>query len=348
VSPEENRTHMTATSDRRTIPVIDLSPFYGGDAAARVQLAREVHDACSRLGFLVVTGHGVDQELVDGLRDAMTRYFALPLEQKMQVKMPSDAYRGYAYIGSESLAASYDEGDLPDLKESFTTGPVDVDRGDPYFGPERSGNFFAENLWPSEPAGLEEVWSRYYREMSRLAGNLMRVFALALDLPEHFFDDKIDRHITNMSVIHYPPLEREPLPGQLRGGPHTDFGSLTILQRDDAPGGLQVQIGGEWVDAPFVPDSFVINLGDLMAEWTNDRWVSTVHRVVPPPTLRDGSTDRMSIPFFHQPNYDALIEVLPSCITPDRPARYEPVTSGDHIFGKIAKMRSPELGDPAS
>ena len=113
------------------------------------------------------------------------------------------------------------------------------------------------------------------------------------------------------------------------------------MQRDAAPGGLEVLIDGEWVPAPYVEDSFVINLGDLMAEWTNDEWVSTIHRVALPPTMADAASDRYSFTFFHQPNYDALIEVIPTCTGPDRPAKYGTTTSGAHITGKITKMRSP-------
>ena len=130
----------------------------------------------------------------------------------------------------------------------------------------------------------------------------------------------------------------------MRGGAHTDYGSLTILQRDNAPGGLQVLIDESWVNAPYVENSFVINLGDLMAEWTNDQWRSTVHQVGLPEKLEDAMSDRLSLVFFHQPNYDAEIEVLLSCCGQDNPPRYEVTTSGAHIAKKVAAMRSPEVG----
>jgi isopenicillin N synthase-like dioxygenase len=327
----------------RSIPVVDMAPYLAGSDDGKQAVARAVDAACRATGFLIVTGHGVPAELIDEARAVSMRFFDLPLETKLQYKMPSDRYRGYLTPGSESLAASYGMEAPPDIKESFSIGPVDVPDDD-YHSPANAGAFFAPNLWPAEVPELTEVWSRYYREMERLATDLMRVFALALDLPEHFFDDKVDEHITNMSAIHYPPLTSEPLPGQLRGGPHTDFGSLTIVQRDNAPGGLQVQVGDDWIDAPYVDDSFVINLGDLMAEWTNDRWVSTVHQVSLPPTLADAQSDRLVFTFFHQPNYDARIEVLPTCCSEDDPPRYGTTTSGEHITRKILAMRSPELG----
>lgn len=325
-----------------TIPVIDISGYLADDPAGTASVARQIDDACRSVGFLLVTGHGVDPALVAETRALSMAFFALPSAAKMAYKIPPDRYRGYTSPGSESLAASYGQATPPDLKESFNIGPVDVP-DDEYHSEARAGAFFAPNWWPAEVPAMEAVWSRYYRAMEALATQLMRLFALALALPEHTFDDKVDRHITNLSVIHYPPLAAAPEPGQLRGGAHTDFGSLTLVQRDRAPGGLQVLVGGEWIDAPHVDDSFVVNLGDLMAEWTNDRWVSTVHRVAVPESLDDASSDRLSLVFFHQPNYDAEIDVLPSCCGPDHPARYARTTSGEHIARKLAAMRSPEL-----
>jgi isopenicillin N synthase-like dioxygenase len=180
--------------------------------------------------------------------------------------------------------------------------------------------------------------------MERVATELMRIFAVGLGMDKHFFDDKVDRHITNFSVLHYPEQPKEPLPGQLRAGAHTDYGSLTILKPDNAPGGLQV-LGkeGAWIDVPTLPGTFVVNLGDLMAEWTNDRWVSTLHRVINPPRDKALGSRRISMAFFHQPNYDAIIECLPTCSSADRPARYGRPTSGEHVWMKITKHRTPEL-----
>lgn len=327
----------------RAIPTIDLSPYLAGTEEGKRAVAEAVDAACRSVGFLVVTGHGVDPGLTQAMRDVSFEFFDLDEAEKMRVKMPPEKYRGYTSPGTESLAASYGLESPPDLKESFSIGPCDPP-ADAYHSPEQAGAFFAENLWPDRPTDMREIWTRFYAEMERLATDLMRVFALALGMDEHFFDDKVDEHITNFSAIHYPPLTKEPLPGQLRGGPHTDFGSLTIVHRDQAPGGLQVLVDDEWVDAPWVEDSFVINLGDLMAEWTNDRWVSTVHRVALPSTMDDGRTDRLVFTFFHQPNYDAAIEVIPTCCGEGYPARYADTTSGEHIARKLAAMRSPELG----
>ncbi len=180
--------------------------------------------------------------------------------------------------------------------------------------------------------------------MERVATTLMRIFAVGLGMDKHFFDDKVDRHITNFSVLHYPEQPKPPLPGQLRAGAHTDYGSLTILKPDSAPGGLQVlSKGGGWIDVPTLPGTFIVNLGDLMAEWTNDRWVSTLHRVVNPPRDKAVGSRRLSMAFFHQPNYDAVIECLPTCSASGRPPRYGRTTSGEHVWMKINKHRTPEL-----
>jgi isopenicillin N synthase-like dioxygenase len=170
--------------------------------------------------------------------------------------------------------------------------------------------------------------------MTALATELMRLFALGLDLPEHFFDDKVDRHFSNMSILYYPAFSRPSQPGQLRAGAHTDSGSLTFLQRDETPGGLEVLSGETWLAVPDIPGAFVVNLGDLMQDWTGGAWRSTLHRVVNPPGL--GKAARLSIAFFQQPNWDAMISPLPVRGAVDR--GFQPVNSGAHVRAKIAKL----------
>jgi isopenicillin N synthase-like dioxygenase len=172
--------------------------------------------------------------------------------------------------------------------------------------------------------------------MEGLASDLMRIFAVALDLPEPFFADTLNRHISAIRLINYPEQPEAPVPGQLRSGEHSDYGSLTILKIENAPGGLQVRTRkGRWIDVPAVTDAFIINIGDLMMHWTNDRWISTLHRVVNPPRDRALGSRRLSMVFFHQPNYDALIECLPTCQGPGHPPKHPPVTSGEHRLRKF-------------
>jgi isopenicillin N synthase-like dioxygenase len=176
----------------------------------------------------------------------------------------------------------------------------------------------------------------YYEAMSRLAAVIMQMLATALDLRADFFAGKTACSISALRLLNYPPNASKPLPGQLRAGAHTDYGSLTILLPDPHVDGLQIQAGGrEWLPVAAVDGAFVINLGDLMARWTNDTWTSTKHRVrVPTAEMR--SVPRVSIPFFHHPNWSAVIECLPSCATDDRPPRYESVTAGEYLLGKAA------------
>ncbi|HEY0200167.1 MAG TPA: 2OG-Fe(II) oxygenase family protein [Burkholderiaceae bacterium] len=174
--------------------------------------------------------------------------------------------------------------------------------------------------------------------MSSLAASLMRIFALALALPENFFDDKINEHISMLRVLSYPPQREAPLPGQMRAGAHSDYGSMTIVLPDGP--GLQVfNKAGQWVDVPMVPGSFVVNIADLMMQWTNDTWVSTLHRVANPPAGDAArNTRRQSLVFFHQPNYDAMVECLPSCLAPGEKPKYAPISSGDHLKSKFVKQ----------
>lgn len=310
------------------VPVIDIAPFRLGDAAAQRAVAEAVDRACRDIGFLVIAGHGVDANLVKATRAVSRAFFDLPLADKQRIARPAPHItRGYIGLHAESLARSREPGAYgSDLNESLMIGPVDAL---PAAVAASGGAHFAPNLWPEEPAALREVWSAYYRAMGELAATVMRIFAAALQLPQGFFDAKIDHHISRLRVRNYPAQAAAPAPGQIRAGAHSDYGSLTLLATEDKPGGLQVcNAAGDWRDVPIVPGTFIVNIGDLMARWTNDTWVSTLHRVVNPPAEAAGTdTRRLSLVFFHNPNHDAAIESLVS----DRPARYPATTSGEHL-----------------
>lgn len=321
-----------------TVPVIDISPYRDGSETGKAAVARAVGDACRDIGFLVITGHGVPDALVERTVDASTRFFDLPLAEKMALKRPKeDQVRGYSAVGDEGLSYSLDEVAPGDLKESVSIGPIDPP-DEPYYSEAMAGPHFAPNLWPTDVPGFREAYSDYFETMAGLSATLMRLFALSLELPETFFDDKIDKHISMFRALRYPAQPEEPKPGQLRAGAHSDYGSLTIVKADDAPGGLQVfNKAGEWVDVPSVPGSFVVNIGDLMMQWTNDLWTSTLHRVANPPRDKAG-TRRQSLVFFHQPNYDAMVACLPSCLAPGAAPKYAPISSGDHLRDKFVKQ----------
>ncbi len=318
-----------------TIPVIDLSAYFTGEYSARRRVAAEVNRACEDIGFFLVKGHGVAPDLLSQTYETAAAFFRLPAEEKLRIRQPApDVSRGYTPFKGETLAASLGEPAPADLKEMIDMGPVDVPGGE-YYERAEVGHHFDSNLWPREPAIFRPVMESYYRRMNRLANDLMSIFAFALDLPEDFFFDKLDRNMSALRVICYPEQYDQPQPGQLRSGAHTDYGTLTLLWSDKAVGGLQVRHrDGYWVNVVPEPESYVVNIGDCMQIWTNDRWISTLHRVVNPPPEQALAARRHSIVFFHQPNYDSMIETLPSCYGPGRPKKYEPFTYSEHWMRK--------------
>ncbi|ACB82455.1 2OG-Fe(II) oxygenase [Methylorubrum populi BJ001] len=332
------------------VPVIDLSPYLSGSPEGKREVAKQVGQACRDIGFLVISGHGISESLIKKTHSLSSEFFALPHAEKLKVDRPApDQVRGYSAVGGEGLAFSLDEPTPPDIKESFSIGPVDVPADDSYYTSAEAGPHFAPNVWPARPAELRETWSEYFRAVDGLATSLMRIFALALNLDEHYFDTSIDKNISMMRVLRYPKQTEAPLPGQLRAGAHSDYGSMTILRKEISDRSLQVKNkAGEWVTVPVVEGSFIVNIGDLMQQWTNDLWNSTLHRVVNPDLDSEENRDRLSIVFFHQPNYDAMVECLPGCAAPESSARYEPVSSGDHLKNKFVKQTTFGKGSKAA
>lgn len=305
------------------VPVIDIAPFLAGSAEGKRAVAEQVGRACSEIGFLTIVGHGVPRELIQQTYDVSRRFFDLPREEKIKVSVNSQGV-GYVPLQVEALAASLGQKTPGDLKESLNIG-----------------RDFNHELWPANPPELKQIWQAYFTTLNQLGASIMRIFASALELPEHYFDDKIDPPQAYMRVINYPDQPDDPLPGQLRAGAHSDYGTLTILRSENVVGGLQVlDKAGNWLDVHTVPDSFVINIGDMMQLWTNDRWVSTVHRVINPPRDKNLGSRRQSIVFFHSPNENTLIECLDSCASADSPPRYAPILAGEHLRLKSEKAGS--------
>ncbi len=298
------------------VPVIDVS----GDSA---QVAEEVAAACRDIGFLTVVGHGVSEDLVEDVRAAAYGFFDLPVEEKLVLSRgePTPGLPAYRPVKSESLAASLGQRTPGDLKESLDWGPAV-----PGFG------------WPERPPELRGLLEAYAAAVAALGERIRRLFALALDLPEDWFEEAFRGHASSLRVINYPAPAGDAEPGQLRAGAHTDYGCMTILRTEDAPGGLQVQTrGGDWVGVQSVPGSFVVNLGDMMARWTNDRWTATLHRVAVPPADSRSRSRRLSLVFFHDPRADAVIDCIPGCADAEHPRRYEPVTALEHVRAKAAQ-----------
>jgi isopenicillin N synthase-like dioxygenase len=308
--------------------VIDL-----GDPQAATLTAR----ACEETGFLVVTNHGVDRRLIDAAWSTATRFFDLPVADKLSVAMPYPGYPyGYAPMRGERLAASLGDDTPPDLKETFSMGPIERPARTPADAAEAF--VYEPTPWPAALPELKPSLEAYYCAMSDLVARIMTLFADALLLPRNFFDSRIDRHTSALRVLNYPALVEPPEPGQLRAGAHTDYGTVTVLLAE-APEGLEVLVptgaGDRWTAVPAVAGSLIVNLGDAMARWTNDRWRSTLHRVVTPPSRLAEGSRRQSIAFFHNANWDAVIECIPSCLAEGESPRYPPVTAGEHLMSKF-------------
>lgn len=290
------------------IPVLDLA------AAPPDALAARIDEALTGTGFFAVTGHGVPEAVVQGGFDAGRRFFALPEATKRRWHIDAN-HRGFDPIGWQAL----DPDRPPDLKESF------------YLGVEA----IAPNPWPDEALlpGFRAACEAYAVAMRALAGRLMGLFETALGLPAGHFDAFMRHPTCTTRLLHYPPQPATAAPGQIGCGAHTDWGALTLLAQSEA-GGLQVQHAqGHWLDVPPLPGAYVVNIGDMMQRWTNDRWRSTVHRVV----NRFGGRERWSIAYFFDLDAEANIVPLPTCVSAQRPARYGPITAGEHLAAMYRK-----------
>jgi isopenicillin N synthase-like dioxygenase len=324
------------------VPTIDVSHWNRGESERRAAIAAEVDAACSRVGFMQVVGHGIPDDVLTAMRVATDALFALPLADKLALLPPNPGVnRGYAPRSAESLA--YSQGAvraLPDLFEAYNIG-LDVVPDDPFYRDAPHG-FFAPNSWPAAVPSLRPALTAYFDCAVALAHMLTDVFARALSLPEGWFEPYVDRSTLTMRVNHYERRSDDaaPEPGQMRMGEHTDYGVLTVLYADPVPGLQILGPDGEFHDVVPRAGALLVNLGDMTAMWTNDRWRSTLHRVVPP-SAASGVARRRSVALFFDANYDARIECLPSCAGPGRPAKYPPVIAGEQL---IAKILGPRLG----
>ncbi len=312
-----------------SVPVIDLTPWYSGDPAARAAVAARVDAALRGVGFFLITGHGVPDSLRAAVREHARAFFGLPDAVKRRYAVTVGG-RGWLPPGVE--ANGYAEGTEtpPDLKESFAVG-ADQPTGDPAV----DGYWFQRNVYPAEIPALEAAVVRYLAAMRKLADELLVLCAAALELDSDFFTRHTGHSTHTMNINWYPPMSvaGEPEPGQFRIGPHTDFGTVTILDREPGKGGLQVWSPDDgWEDAPFVPGSFTINTGDLLARWSGARWKSNRHRVLPP-QAQAPDEDLVSLVYFYEANHDALIESLGPPI--GQRGDYAPVVSADFLKERL-------------
>lgn len=313
------------------IPTIDLGAFAGGSIAERKVIAESVDNTCRTIGFLVIENHGVPDAICDSAWRSARQFFDLPLDVKLASKSPdSRCPRGYFPVAEETLAKTRGQPSPPDPKEAFSCGPPAPPTG--HKATKEFDFFYGTNLWPAELPGFEQTWLAYYSSMEKLGASIMQMLAEALDVDTNFFEPFHSHHLSALRGINYPDMaSKNKAP---RAGAHSDYGSVTILKADPEVGGLEVQSrDGAWISAPATKSGFIVNIGDLMARWTGNRWVSTLHRVVAPGG--DAVPRRQSIAYFMNPNYDAEISVIPSC-------KSKEIVAGSIIAGKylINQFRS--------
>ena len=326
----------------QTVPIVDVAPFLTGDPQGAQDVVRQVGRACETIGFLVLTGHGIDPALQSRTFQICREFFDLPEEEKLRYHGVPGTYLGYNPLGSERVAYSRGEKTPPDLNANFSIGRIAIDERDPYYTSKSGRQVFTPNVWPERPIHFRSIFTEYYQALERLAKTVLEMFALALQLPRDYFADKNTKGMDVLRVLDYPALATPPLPGQFRSGPHTDYVILTLVLSDGP--GLQVQTAqGEWEDVPYQPGCIQINIGDMMAQWTNDRWVSTLHRVIAPTGSADArQRRRMSLAFFLTCNYDVVLAPLATCCSPANPPRYAPITAGEYCFARVSRQFSRE------
>jgi isopenicillin N synthase-like dioxygenase len=309
-----------ADVERSTLPMISLAALRGSDAAARAAVAREIRTACLDTGFFYVCDHGIDGELTAAVIAAARRFFALPLEEKLRIDIrDSIAYRGYEPLRTQTL----EPGAPADLKEGFVIDRH-LDLDDPAVIARAFG--CGPNLWPRDLPGFRETLETYRDAMLELAVLVTRSMALSAGLAEDALTGFCHEPSAMVRLVHYPPQPAVALSNEKGCGAHTDWGAFTFLLQDDA-GGLQVQDRrGGWIHATPIPGSFVVNVGDLMARWTNGRYKSTMHRVV-----NASGRDRISVPFFYMGNLDYPVACMPSCVEAGDEPLFAPTTPALHL-----------------
>ena len=310
-----------------SLPVIDISGLTSRDFAARAAVGAKLRAACLDKGFFYIENHGIAEPLVENVFAEAAAFFALPAEVKAEVdKSRSRANRGYEPLQGQTL----EPGTPPDLKEGYYIGPDHA--GD---DPRVIAGMFnhGANQWPAQRPNFRPVMQAYRDAMLELATRLMTGIALSLDVAEDYFADYCRDGMATVRLLHYPPQSAGARPGQKGAGAHTDFGGLTLLRQDDV-GGLQVwdQASDGWIHADPLPGTFVVNLGDMIARWTNGRYRSTVHRVV-----NTSGRERYSVPFFFTGNYAHKVACIPTCLQAGESPKYPPVTVEDHMRDMYAR-----------
>lgn len=317
----------TPPASPTSIPIIDLDGTLAPNSQARAVAAAAIHRACRETGFFYVSNHGIKDALVSAQFVAARQFFDLPLETKMRMHMKSSPTKlGYEPIGAQILDSQDKDAEKAphDLKESFYCG---LELPDDHPVARKNWRGLGHNRWPDVP-GFRDQTMAYHTAMQGLGDQILALIAQSLDLPAAWFAPFYEWGAGVLRFIKYPPQPANAAFNQLGAGAHTDWGGITILAQDDL-GGLEVKtVSGDWIEATPVPGTFVINLGDLMARWTNGVYSSNMHRVKNNRSIGD----RYSLPFFYSPRADAVIEPIATCVTAEHPRRFETCTSSEHIL----------------
>ena len=308
----------------REIPVIDLGPAFRGEPGGLEDVAVEVQRASERVGFFYIAGHGVPQPVIDAAFAASREFHAMPVEQKLKLRINENNIGYLPVMESIQGASQVHKATRPNYNESFfishdrSPDHADIVAGTPLRG---------MNQWPDGHDGMRTAMVRYFKTMESVGEKLLPILSRALELPADWFAPffRDEAHI-NLRFLHYPPQEMDD-DEQFGQGPHTDNSFVTMLAREDVPG-LAVRLpSGEWLAPPVIPGTFLVNLGNMMKRWSNDRFLSTPHGV-----LNDTGKDRYSIAFFYSPNVNATIECVSTCISAANPPRYEPAVYRDLVL----------------
>jgi isopenicillin N synthase-like dioxygenase len=308
----------------RSIPVIDFGPAFRGEKDALDAIANEVRHACENVGFFYMAGHGVPQEVIDAAFDAAREFHTMPLEDKLRLKINENNI-GYLPVNqSMQRASTVHKAVRPNYNESFF---ISHDRGADHRDVLAGLPLRGRNQWPEGHQGMRAAMVRYFKALEAAGERMLPVLARALDMPPDHFDRFFaDEAHAQLRFLHYPPQESQD-DEQFGQAPHTDNSFITMLAREKVPG-LAVRLtNGEWLAPPLIPGTLLVNLGNMMKRWSNDRFLSTPHGV-----LNDSGIDRYSIAFFYSPNPASTIECLPSCTSADNPPRYPPAVYGDLIL----------------
>lgn len=306
------------------IPVIDFEPFISGDVVAQQAVSRQIYQACHEIGFMYLKNLGISPSLIEQVFDQTKQFFNLPLEVKNQAAWVS-AFSNRGYVGVERERLDQDK--PGDLKEAFNVGQqVNLDSS------EQEQSSLTLNKWPGGQDTFRETVLEFYQACAEAAEKVCYAFALALQVPESFFADRHNQQNYTLRLLHYPPIEQTPKPEQVRAGEHSDYGSFTLLFQDQV-GGLEVcTSSGEWIAAPCIPGTVVVNTGDLMQRWTNHVFCSTKHRVrIPTDNIK---RSRYSLAFFCHPNNDTEIACL-DCQNSNCPPLYQPISAGDYLLSRL-------------